>query len=219
MLTGFSLDTCRWGSQQVRLFVHLIVSHTQKNKYGFLKSCVLQAVLTSNFTQIHKCFRDNFYILSHLRPVVVVHFFWSITSSVERVLFQDRDQRYDFPVIVLAPLSCRELIFSTCSYESDQTFCVLFDESAGSACTPVCVYLLKLHLCSLWLISVKKLGHGVCKGACSNYCQLCSLNALPYCTLLLHQPDITIILQSTLSLAASSGNLQHLAPWSLLYTL
>ena len=63
-------------------------------------------------------------------------------------------------------------------------------------------------LCSLCLTSVKKLGHNVCNGACSNYGQLCSLNALPHCTLLLHQPDdIPTILQYTLSLTASSGDL------------
>lgn len=62
--------------------------------------------------------------------------------------------------------------------------------------------------CSLCLISVKKLGHDVCKGACSNYGQLCSLNALPYCTLLLHQPYTHSVFQYTLSLTASSGDLQ-----------
>lgn len=97
--------------------------------------------------------------------------------------------------------------------------CVVWRGALGM-CAQQCVSICsEVRLCSLWLISVKKLGHGVCKGACSNYCQLCSLNALPYCTLLLHRPDITIILQCTLSLAASSGVLQHIAPWTLLYIL
>ncbi len=71
--------------------------------------------------------------------------------------------------------------------------------------SPVC-------LCSLSLISVKELGHDVFKGTCSNYGQLCSLNALPHCTLLLHQPDIPTKLQYTFSLAASSVDLQIHSP-------
>lgn len=75
--------------------------------------------------------------------------FWGVTSSGQEVLFQDTDKGHNFPVIVLTPWSCRELIFSTCSYESDQTFCVLFDGSTGSTCTFVCVYLLQVCLCTL----------------------------------------------------------------------
>lgn len=82
-----------------------------------------------------------------------------------------------------------------------------------SLCACVCVCLLEVsvrvllgvRLCSLCLIREKKLGHDVCKGACSNYGQLCSPNALPYCTLNFHQPDIPAILQNAPSLAASSG--------------
>lgn len=63
--------------------------------------------------------------------------------------------------------------------------------------------LLGVHLCSLCLIREKKLGHNVCKGGCSNYGQRCSPNALPYCTLNFHQPDIPAILQNAPSLVAS----------------
>lgn len=80
-----------------------------------------------------------------LRPAVSVHFFSGVTSSGEGALFQDRDQGHDFQVIVLTPRSCRELIFSTCSYESD--FYVLFDGNTGSVC--LCVYLLEVSLCAL----------------------------------------------------------------------
>lgn len=82
-----------------------------------------------------------------------------------------------------------------------------------SLCACVCVCLLEVsvrvllgvRLCSLCLIREKKLGHDVCKGGCSNYGQLCSPNALPYCTLNFHQPDIPDILQNAPSLVASSG--------------
>ena len=88
---------------------------------------------------------------------------WRVTSSGEEVLFQDTDQGRDFQVIVVTPLSSRELIFSTCSYESD--FDILFDKNTESERTRVSVCskgacaLWSECLCSLRLISVKKLGH------------------------------------------------------------
>lgn len=46
-------------------------------------------------------------------------------------------QRRDFAAIVLTPPSCRELIFSTCAYVSDEVFCVLLDKNSDSACIQV----------------------------------------------------------------------------------
>lgn len=77
-------------------------------------------------------------------------------------------------------------------------------ENAGSVCSArVCLFARSASvycrvcvcLCSLRLISVKKLGRVVCTGPRSNYGQPWSPNALPYCTLHLHQPDIPAILQ------------------------
>lgn len=48
-------------------------------------------------------------------------------------------------------------------------------------CVCVCVCLRRFQ-------NVEKLGHDVCTGACSNNGQLCSLDALSYCTLHLRQP-------------------------------
>lgn len=52
------------------------------------------------------------------------------------------------------------------------------------------------------------------KGACANYGQLCSLNALPYCSLLLHQPDIPTLLQYTLRWSADTPLCVVLTPLS-----
>lgn len=106
------------------------------------------------------------HILLCLSPAVFVHFFWGVILSSEGALFQYRDQGHDFQVIVLTPLSCWELIFSTCSHESDFS---AFSRICG--CMGGTMY----H-CALCSISMKKLGHGPCKGACSNYGHLSSLN-------------------------------------------
>lgn len=61
----------------------------------------------------------------------------------------------------------------------------------------VCVYLLPASLCAPVRVFVlyawwvwRNEDTTSAKGTCSNYGQPCSLNALPHCTLLLHQPDI-----------------------------
>lgn len=108
-------------------------------------------------------------------------------------------------MIVVTLLSCRELIFPTCQLWVRVLRVLLWQHrvcmhACVCACVSICLkcvcVLLCVCLCSLCLISVKKLGHDVCKGACSNYGQLCSLNTRPHCTLLLtptwhlHHPPI-----------------------------
>lgn len=49
---------------------------------------------------------------------VLYTLFGAIRHS-EKEHYSRTDKGHDFQVIVLTPLSCRELIFSTCSHESD----------------------------------------------------------------------------------------------------
>lgn len=102
------------------------------------------------------------------RPAVLV------ASCTDGALFRDGDGGRHFQVIALTPLSCRELIFSTCSHESYFFQLCLTDLSA---CVRVCL----LAVCPRALTLVlDKSGEtrtwSLQRGGCSNYVQLGSLS-------------------------------------------
>lgn len=100
------------------------------------------------------------------------------TSGPLHHLQMERRRGRDFQVIALTPLSCGELIFSTCSHESD--FSALFDRFER-----VRVRLFAPSLPVPPDTSLEKLGRGVCKGGCSNCVQLGFLSRLNPLTFLL----------------------------------
>lgn len=82
-------------------------------------------------------------------------------------------------MIALTPLSCGELVFSTCSHKSDFS---VFDSYLS-----MCVYLLAVCLHALYSLhstSLRNLGR-VFKGGSSNYVKVGSLNHLNLLTALL----------------------------------
>lgn len=109
-----------------------------------------------------------------------VHYIWAFASSADGTLFGDGHKGRDFQMIAPTPLSCGELMLSTCSHKSDFS---VFDSYLST-----CVYLLAVCLHALYSLhstSFRNLGRGVFKGGSSNYVKVGSLTHLNLPTALL----------------------------------
>lgn len=143
--------------------------------------------------------------------------FWGVTSSVGRSAIpgQGPETRLPSDCSDTSELQGVDISYLQLRVRLDFSMCCLTRAPGLRAreCVSICSECgLCVCLCSLCLISVKKLGHNVCKGACSNYGQLCSLNALPYCTLPPHQPDITTHPPMHTQVICRRQNVAHTAP-------